>query len=62
MFVHGTRDGFGSIEEMRVALKLVPAHTRLLAIEGAGHGLMTARNRADLPKTITEAFMVVLVG
>ena len=58
LFVHGTRDGFGSIEEMAAALKLIPAATKLLAIEGAGHELMTVRNRADLPKRITGVFMV----
>jgi predicted alpha/beta-hydrolase family hydrolase len=62
LFVHGARDGFGSIEEMTAALRLIPAPTRLLAIEGAGHELMTARNHADLPKMITEAFMEVLAG
>jgi predicted alpha/beta-hydrolase family hydrolase len=55
-FVHGTRDGFGSIEEITEALKLIPARTRLLAIDGAGHELMTARNRVDLPTMVTEAF------
>jgi len=39
LFVHGTRDPFGSIPEMQAALKLVPAPTRLVAIEGAGHDL-----------------------
>jgi predicted alpha/beta-hydrolase family hydrolase len=56
LFVHGTRDGFGTIEEMKTALKLIPAPTRLLPVEAAGHELMTARNRAELPTTILEAF------
>jgi predicted alpha/beta-hydrolase family hydrolase len=34
VFVHGTRDPFGSPEEMRAAL---PAGARLILIEGAGH-------------------------
>jgi len=58
LFVHGTRDGFGSIREMTAALKHIPAPAELLAIEGAGHELMTPRNRADLPKRITKAFMI----
>ena len=29
---------------------------RLLPIAGAGHELMTTRNRADLPKMILKAF------
>jgi len=39
LFVHGTRDPFGSIDEMEVALKLIPAKTELLKVEGAGHDL-----------------------
>ena len=55
LFVHGTRDGFGSIKEMRAALKLIPASVDLLPIEDSGHELMTPRNRANLPKMIIEA-------
>lgn len=57
MFVSGTRDGFGTIDEMRAALKLIPARTELVAIEGAGHELMTAKNRAEFPKRICESFL-----
>ncbi len=39
LFVHGTRDPFGSIDEMKDALKLIPAKSELLAVEGAGHDL-----------------------
>lgn len=39
LFVHGTRDPFGSMEEMEAALKVVPAKTRLLIVDGAGHDL-----------------------
>jgi predicted alpha/beta-hydrolase family hydrolase len=39
LFVHGTRDPFGLPEEMESALRLIPAKTRLLRIEGAGHDL-----------------------
>lgn len=57
MFVGGTRDGFGTIEEIREALKLIPARTELFSIEGAGHELMTAKNRGELPKKIATAFV-----
>jgi uncharacterized protein len=56
LFIHGTRDGFGTIEEITSALKIIPASTRLLPIEGAGHELMTARNRDELATTIVRAF------
>jgi hypothetical protein len=40
LFVHGSRDSFGSLDEMRRALDLIPAPVRLLPIEGAGHDLV----------------------
>jgi predicted alpha/beta-hydrolase family hydrolase len=42
LFVHGTRDSFGSIEEMQAALSLIPGHVDLLPVEGAGHDLKAA--------------------
>lgn len=39
VFVHGTRDPFGSIEEMRQALALIPVPPKLITIGGAGHDL-----------------------
>jgi hypothetical protein len=39
LFVSGTRDAFGTIEELERAIKMIPAKTRLLPIEGAGHDL-----------------------
>jgi uncharacterized protein len=56
LFVHGTRDGFGTIDEMTAALKLIPARTQLLPMESAGHELMTARNRSQLQQLIAKSF------
>jgi uncharacterized protein len=58
LFVHGTRDGFGSIEEMEIAVKLIPAKTRLLRVEGAGHdlGFKGKLRSQELPVTLLEAF------
>ncbi len=39
LFVHGTRDTFGTMEEMRAALTLIPARTDLAEVTGAGHSL-----------------------
>lgn len=39
LFVHGTRDPFGTIEELQRAMKMIPAKTELLTVEGAGHDL-----------------------
>jgi uncharacterized protein len=56
MFVHGTRDGFGSIDEVVAALKLIRARTELLPVTGAGHELVTKRNRDEVSKIVVEAF------
>ncbi len=39
LFVHGTRDPFGSPEEMAAALELIPAPHRLIEVQRAGHEL-----------------------
>jgi hypothetical protein len=56
MFVHGTRDPFGSIDEMTEALKLIPARTELFPITPASHELLTKQNCDDLPLLIFRAF------
>lgn len=60
LFVHGSRDGFGTIEEVTAALKLIPIRTQLLPMEGAGHELLAKRNRDVLPKQVVEAFRAFL--
>lgn len=57
LFVSGTTDGFGTIAELTAALKLIPAPTELLPISGAGHELLTKKNRDDLPKLVVEKFL-----
>ncbi|HMG84107.1 MAG TPA: alpha/beta fold hydrolase [Terracidiphilus sp.] len=57
MFVSGERDGFGTKAEMESALKLIPAKTELLMVAGAGHELMTARNRAELLESVVKTFL-----
>jgi len=56
LFVHGSRDGFGTLDEMAAALKLIPARTQLLPVDSAGHELLTPRNRATLPQAIASGF------
>ncbi len=62
LFVHGTRDGFGSIEELTAALKLITARTQLVQVPGAGHSLITARNRDELPNAVVRAFQEFLAA
>jgi predicted alpha/beta-hydrolase family hydrolase len=48
LFVHGTRDPFGSVEELQEAIKLIPSAARLQIVEGAGHGVPPA-TAASMP-------------
>jgi len=58
IFVHGTRDPFGTVEELELALKMIPAKTRLLAIDGAGHdlGFKGKAKKETLPKLVLDEF------
>lgn len=56
LFVHGSRDGFGTAEEMTEALKLIPGRTEQVEVAGAGHELLTKRNQEELPNIILTAF------
>ena len=58
LFVSGTRDPFGSIPELEQALKMIPAKTKLLPIEGAGHdlGFKGKAKQGELPKLILSEF------
>jgi len=62
LFVHGARDPFGLIPELKKAMALIPAETRLLAIEGAGHDLgFKGKVRAEkLPGQILAEFSKLL--
>jgi predicted alpha/beta-hydrolase family hydrolase len=54
LFIQGTRDPFATIAEMERALKMIPAKTKLLVVEGAGHdlGFKGKTKRQTLPKEI----------
>lgn len=56
LFVHGGRDPFGSHDEMKSTLQLIPAQTSLLEVEGAGHELLGKKAQEDLPARIVQAF------
>jgi hypothetical protein len=59
-FVHGTRDPFGSIAEMKAALELIPGRHTIMEVDGAGHELLSktrsGRSPADLLSRIAEGF------
>ncbi|HEY4047357.1 MAG TPA: alpha/beta family hydrolase [Acidobacteriaceae bacterium] len=56
LFIHGERDGFGSIDEMAAALQLIPARTELLPITGAGHELISGKTKNIVAESIAEIF------
>lgn len=55
LFVHGSRDPFGSTDEFKSAIALIPAPVQLLEIEGAGHDL--GRNHAAVAAKIALGFL-----
>jgi len=58
LFVQGTRDPFGSIEEMEPALRLIPGRTMLLKVEGVGHdlGFKGKSTLESVPANVRTAF------
>jgi predicted alpha/beta-hydrolase family hydrolase len=58
MFVQGSHDPFGSIDEIEAAVKIIPAPHKLTVVEGAGHDLR--RGRFDL--SIVTAGLSKLIG
>jgi predicted alpha/beta-hydrolase family hydrolase len=58
MFVHGTHDPFGSIEEIEAARKLILGKTLLVPVEGSGHdlGFKGKSKREKLPLLVVEEF------
>jgi predicted alpha/beta-hydrolase family hydrolase len=42
LFVHGTRDPFGTVDELKEAVKAIPAAARVQVVNGAGHGVPPA--------------------
>jgi predicted alpha/beta-hydrolase family hydrolase len=54
LFVHGARDPFGSPEELRAAIALIPAQTKLIQIEKAGHDLKNYAWARQVPQALSE--------
>jgi hypothetical protein len=59
LFVHAERDPFGTLAEIESALKVIPAKTQLLRVEGAGHdlGFKGKARRQDLPQEVLKEFV-----
>ena len=59
LFAHGTQDPFGTTAEFQDALKLIPARTVLMEVEGGQHDLGYGKQKSkanDLPARIVEQF------
>ena len=57
LFVHGSRDPFGSFEEMTSALKLIAGRTRLVEIAGSGHELLPRKTAGGVPGKPSVGFL-----
>lgn len=60
LFVEGTRDPFGTIAEIEQAMKLIPAKTKLMTVEGAVHdlGFKGKASAKKLPVDVLAEFNV----
>jgi uncharacterized protein len=56
LFAHGTRDPFGSAGELQAAMRLIPAPTGVVMVEGAGHELFTESDRERVSDMIVAEF------
>ena len=56
LFISGTRDSFGTIEELQSAIRLIPARSKLVPIDGAAHGLSDKKKQADVVETVLNSF------
>jgi hypothetical protein len=59
-FVHGTRDPFGTIGEMKSALELIPASSELFEAAGAGHEILSKKAGGELAAEIVDGFRAFL--
>jgi hypothetical protein len=60
LFLHGSKDEFGTPAEMANALALIPAQTRLQIVEGAGHDLM--KGAFNIPELGVSLFLQLLAS
>jgi uncharacterized protein len=55
LFVHGSKDPFGTSDELKSAITLIPAPVELLDIEGVGHDL--GRDHKAAASKIVSSFL-----
>lgn len=57
LFVSGTKDVFGTIEELEAAIALIPARTALVKIDGASHGLSKSGSAEAVASVVVKSFL-----
>jgi uncharacterized protein len=57
LFVSGTKDAFGTINELEAAIKLIPARTELVQIEGGTHGLSKSGTTKVVADVVCRKFI-----
>ena len=57
LFVSGTKDAFGSMEELQAAIKLIPARTELVKIDGGAHGLSKPGGIIGVATKVQDKFL-----
>lgn len=66
LFAHGSKDAFGSVEEMQAALKLLAGPTALEVFTGATHGIVQKRHDGDhvrqVAERIVEQFLAMMTS
>jgi len=60
LFVHGSRDPFGSPDEMKSAIQLIPGWPALFVVDGAGHELLGKGASSELPGRIASEFQAFI--
>lgn len=57
LFFHGTNDPFGTPTAMKDAVGLIPARTKLVFVEGAGHGLAAGKSSGAATKHVAARIL-----
>jgi predicted alpha/beta-hydrolase family hydrolase len=57
LFVSGSKDVFGTIDELEAAIKLIPARTELVRIAGASHGLSKKGSADEVAGVVKQNFL-----
>ncbi len=57
LFVSGTKDVFGTIDELEASIKLIPARIELVKIAGASHGLSKKGSAEAIANVVKQSFL-----